>query len=253
MFNLITLPPGTSMPRTARGRPSRSANYYHDDEKDECRRFVFAIAGFSSLPAPARMPGIAFVQFEGLERCARARKTPPRRSRSAPSRLSADSRRADLSRACRRRCRNSAIRHRLRPGDGRPRQSGPCRADRRRAISSWRWPRAIPCLPSGAPSEPGRRPAASYRHRSGKGDRAWAFRIADIDATLSAAWGGTFVNNFIDRDRVKRVYIEGDAPYRMTPDDLDRWYVRSATGTMAPFSSFATRDWTLGPTTLIPL
>ena len=73
---------------------------------------------------------------------------------------------------------------------------------------------------------------------------------ADIDATLSAAWGGTFINNFIDRDRVKRVYMQGDAPYRMAPEDLNRWYVRTSTGTMAPFSSFAKATWTLGPTSL---
>jgi multidrug efflux pump len=73
---------------------------------------------------------------------------------------------------------------------------------------------------------------------------------ADIDATLSTAWGGAFVNNFIDRARVKRVYLEGDAPYRMVPQDLDRWYVRSATGTMAPFSSFSTASWAIGPSTL---
>ncbi len=73
---------------------------------------------------------------------------------------------------------------------------------------------------------------------------------ADANATLSAAWGGNFVNNFIDRARVKRVYMQGDAPFRMTPQDLDRWYVRTSSGTMAPFSSFATANWTVGPTTL---
>jgi multidrug efflux pump len=73
---------------------------------------------------------------------------------------------------------------------------------------------------------------------------------ADVNNTLSAAWGGVFVDNFIDRARVKRVYLQGDAPYRMAPQDLDRWYVRSSTGTMAPFSSFATSQWAIGPTTL---
>ncbi len=73
---------------------------------------------------------------------------------------------------------------------------------------------------------------------------------ADANATLSAAWGGNFVNNFIDRARVKRVYIQGDAPFRSAPQDLDRWYVRSANGAMAPFSSFAKVNWTVGPTTL---
>jgi multidrug efflux pump len=73
---------------------------------------------------------------------------------------------------------------------------------------------------------------------------------SDINDTLSAAWGGTFVNNFVDRDRVKRVYIQGDAPYRMAPEDLNRWYVRGSTGTMAPFSSFARANWALGPASL---
>jgi len=74
--------------------------------------------------------------------------------------------------------------------------------------------------------------------------------LADINSTLSAAWGTTFINDFIDRGRVKRVYMQGDAPYRMTPQDLDRWYVRSANGTMAPFSSFASSTWTIGPASL---
>ena len=85
-------------------------------------------------------------------------------------------------------------------------------------------------------------------------EKANALGVAttDIDSTLSAAWGGAFVNNFIDRDRVKRVYMQGDAPYRMAPEDLNRWYVRSTTGTMAPFSSFATANWALGPATRSP-
>src|SRR6201995_4804601 len=74
--------------------------------------------------------------------------------------------------------------------------------------------------------------------------------LTNVNATLSAAWGSTYLNDFIDRGRVKRVYMQGDAPYRMTPQDLDRWYVKSADGSMAPFSSFATSRWTVGPAAL---
>jgi multidrug efflux pump len=74
--------------------------------------------------------------------------------------------------------------------------------------------------------------------------------LADINNTLSAAWGGLFVNDFVDRGRVKQVYIQADAPYRMVPDDLYRWYVRASNGEMAPFSSFATFKWQLGPAKL---
>ena len=73
---------------------------------------------------------------------------------------------------------------------------------------------------------------------------------ADVDSTLSAAWGGNYVNDFIDRGRVKRVYVQGDAPYRSRPEDLASWYVRTASGSMAPFSSFASTDWTRAPSTL---
>ncbi|MBS0469772.1 MAG: efflux RND transporter permease subunit [Proteobacteria bacterium] len=74
--------------------------------------------------------------------------------------------------------------------------------------------------------------------------------LSTINATLSAAWGGLYVNDFIDRGRVKRVYMQADAPYRMLPDDLYRWYVRGNDGSMAPFSSFADFRWTVGPAKL---
>ena len=73
---------------------------------------------------------------------------------------------------------------------------------------------------------------------------------ASVNATLSTAWGGTYVNDFLDRGRVKRVYVQGDAPYRSKPADLDQWYVRGSTNQMAPFSSFATTDWAKAPVSL---
>ena len=79
---------------------------------------------------------------------------------------------------------------------------------------------------------------------------ALGISLADINATLSAAWGGSYINDFIDRGRVKRVYMQGDAPFRMLPEDLNRWYVRSASGTMAPFSSFTSWRWQQGPARL---
>jgi multidrug efflux pump len=74
--------------------------------------------------------------------------------------------------------------------------------------------------------------------------------IGDIDDTLSAAWGGVFINEFVDRGRVKNVYMQGDAPFRMAPADLDHWSVRSSNGSMAPFSAFATTSWVMGPNEL---
>ena len=73
---------------------------------------------------------------------------------------------------------------------------------------------------------------------------------ADVNTTLSTAWGGRYVNDFVDRGRVKRVYVQGDAPYRAQPSNLGEWYVRGSSGQMAPFSSFATASWSQTPTTL---
>ncbi|HJR82587.1 MAG TPA: efflux RND transporter permease subunit, partial [Sphingomicrobium sp.] len=72
----------------------------------------------------------------------------------------------------------------------------------------------------------------------------------DINNTLSTAWGGRYVNDFIDKGRVKRVYVQGDAPYRADPASLGQWYVRSSNGEMAPFSSFAQAGWATAPSTL---
>ncbi len=73
---------------------------------------------------------------------------------------------------------------------------------------------------------------------------------SDVDSTLTAAWGGNYINDFVDRGRVKRVYMQGDAPYRARPEDLADWQVRSADGAMAPFSAFARIDWSRQPSTL---
>ncbi|QOV94255.1 efflux RND transporter permease subunit [Novosphingobium sp. ES2-1] len=83
-------------------------------------------------------------------------------------------------------------------------------------------------------------------------DALTAFQIAPASAnsTLSIAWGGLYVNDFVDRGRVKRVYVQGDAPYRAKPADLGQWFVRSANGEMAPFSAFASTRWTQGPVRL---
>ena len=70
--------------------------------------------------------------------------------------------------------------------------------------------------------------------------------ITSIHSTIAAAFGGAYVNDFIQGGRVKRVFIQADAPYRMLPGDISRLYVRNTSGTMTPFSSFATGHWTFG-------
>jgi len=71
--------------------------------------------------------------------------------------------------------------------------------------------------------------------------------IADINQTLQTGWASTYVNDFIDRGRVKRVYVQGDPLSRMQPEDLNRWYVRNSQGGMVPFSAFGHGEWAFGP------
>ncbi|MBU0824601.1 MAG: efflux RND transporter permease subunit [Alphaproteobacteria bacterium] len=78
---------------------------------------------------------------------------------------------------------------------------------------------------------------------------AYGLTNADVNSTLSTAWGGRYVNDFIDEGRVKRVYVQGDAPYRSKPEDLSQWYVRSADGEMSPFSAFSQISWSTTPST----
>src|SRR5690606_1603977 len=75
---------------------------------------------------------------------------------------------------------------------------------------------------------------------------ALGLSLQEINQTLSMTWGGTYVNDFIDKGRTKRVYMQADAPFRMQPEDFGRWYVRNKQGEMVPFSAFATGRWTYG-------
>src|SRR6266568_3690308 len=71
--------------------------------------------------------------------------------------------------------------------------------------------------------------------------------LADVNQTLASTWGPAYVNDFLDKGRTKRVYMQADAPFRMNPEDLQRWYVRNRQGEMVPFSAIAAGRWSFGP------
>ena len=75
---------------------------------------------------------------------------------------------------------------------------------------------------------------------------AASLATADIDSTLSSAMGGTYINDFLDNGRVKRVYMQGDTAFRMLPADIDRWSVRNSLGQMVSFPAFSSTRWTYG-------
>lgn len=70
--------------------------------------------------------------------------------------------------------------------------------------------------------------------------------IAEINQTLATAWGSSYVNDFMEKGSVKKVYVQADAPFRMMPEDLDYWYVRNEQGEMVPISAFSSTEWTFG-------
>ena len=101
-------------------------------------------------------------------------------------------------------------------------------------------PNLVRVRPNGMEDTPARH---QDRLREGAGP---GLSIADINNTLSAAWGSSYVNDFVDRGRVKKVYLQADAPFRMNPEDLKLWYVRNSAGQMVPFSAFASTEWSYG-------
>lgn len=108
-------------------------------------------------------------------------------------------------------------------------------------------------------TEAAKNPALALVRPNGKGDepqyqvliddekaRALGVSLDEINTTMSAVWGSTYANNFLDRDRIKRVYIQGVSQARITEEDFSKWYVRNANGEMVSFASFASGKWIKG-------
>ena len=75
---------------------------------------------------------------------------------------------------------------------------------------------------------------------------ALGITVHDINTTLSTAWGSNYVNDFVHQGRIKKVYLQADAPFRMQPEDIKKWYVRNSGGDMVPFSTFTSGHWSYG-------
>ncbi|WP_052402599.1 efflux RND transporter permease subunit [Muricoccus aerilatus] len=95
--------------------------------------------------------------------------------------------------------------------------------------------------PNSQPDEPQYKLDIDWERASALG-----LSVTDINSTLSAAFGSTYAGDFLDRGRIKRVYIQSEAAYRMLPTDLSQWFVRNGAGTMVPFNTFAKATWEIG-------
>ena len=214
--------------------PSRSPNIYNETEKANVD-FTFVVAGFSFSGA-GQNAGLAFTHLRSWDE---------RRvlTNSAQCRGATRLRRLHAESATPRSSAGAALGAgagpvvRLRPVHGRSRQYRSCRADAVPQPGAGDGGAESPaglCAPQRLDDTPQLHIDIDQAKANTQG-----VALANVNSTLSAAWGSAYINDFIDRGRVKRVYMQGDAPYRMTPEDLNRWYVRTSTGAMAPFSSFA--------------
>jgi multidrug efflux pump len=102
-------------------------------------------------------------------------------------------------------------------------------------------PNLVAVRPNGLDDEPEYKLDVDWEKASALG-----VSVSDINNSLTGAWGSAYVNQFVDRGRVKRVFIQGDPSSRMSPQDLDQWYVRNVSGGMVPFSAFISATWAYG-------
>jgi len=102
-------------------------------------------------------------------------------------------------------------------------------------------PKLVGVRPNGLSDEPQYKINVDHEKASTLG-----LSISDINKTLQTAWGSSYVNDFLDDGRIKKVFLQADAAFRMNPEDVERWYVRNKDGDMVPFGSFSSAQWTYG-------
>ena len=244
IFNLISLPTGTTQPETLKVAQN-VAQYYLESEKNNVE-FVFAVAGFS-FAGSGQNSGVAFAKLKDWGK----RRGAYNSSAEIAKRISGhfyplkEAQIFAITPASIQELGNASGFDLELVDHGNLNHEGLMAARNQLLGLAARDPLLSQVRPNSLDDTPQLHVDIDQAKASTLG-----VSLADINSTLSAAWGSTYLNDFIDRGRVKRVYMQGDAPYRMTPQDLDRWYVRSVTGAMAPFSSFATSRWTVGPASL---
>ena len=241
MIVQVQLPPGATLERT-RAVVKEVTEHFLTKENGR-GRVVFGIVGFS-FAGRSQNGGIAFVRLKDWEVRHDARLAARAVAGESHRRLPGD---------------QGGVHLRLHPARrlraGQRRRASTCSSRTAAGPGTSRcWPPATSCSarlrdepaatrvrPNGLDDTPQYKIDVDWQKAAALG-----LSFGEINANLASTWGGSYVNDFIDRGRVKKVYMQGDAPFRMQPDDLDRWYVRNRSGQMVPFSAFATGRWTYG-------
>jgi multidrug efflux pump len=231
-FAQVTAPPGATADRTQRAL-DELARYLREEEAGVVDSF-FAINGFS-FGGRGQNSGLGFISLRDWD----SRPGPQNTVQALTARINARFRR--LSGCAHRRLRpasraRAGQRHRLRLPAPRPWRPGPWGAHggaRPVARPRGGQPGLDPCARQWPDDEAQFRLLVDWERASALG-----LSITEVNSTLATAWGSTYVNDFMDRGRVKRVYMQGQPEARMVPSDLDKWFVRNAQGQMVPFSAF---------------
>ena len=211
-------------PRAARSRCSGRSSTISTDHEAKNVQTLFTVAGGGGGGGAGQNTGQGFINLAALGRAPRQGEHAPTRSSSARRARSAASATRRSSPWCPARSAASASRAASRWS---------CRTERHDPRSS-SWRRATGCSQA-ANADPNADavrlsdlPDVATLKVDINQEKLTALGLdqGDVNTTLSTAWGGRYVNDFIDRGRVKRVYVQGDAPYRADPEDLGQWYVR---------------------------
>ncbi len=240
MFTIVQLPPGAPEERT-QAVLTQVRNHFLNDEKDSVQA-VFTVAGFSFAGA-GQNAGLAFVRLKDFDE----RKAADRKAQAVAGRAMGKFMQirdamvfAIVPPAVPELGTSSGFDFQLQDVGGVGHEALTAARNQVLGMAA-----QDPTLAGVRPNGQDDTPQLKIEIDQAKAG-AMGLTTADINAALSAAWGGSYVNDFIDRGRVKKVYVQADAPFRMRPEDLNNWYVRTSSGTMAPFSSFATTHWIYG-------
>ncbi|MEJ2814710.1 MULTISPECIES: efflux RND transporter permease subunit [unclassified Caulobacter] len=240
MFTIVQLPPGAPEERT-QAVLTQVRNHFLNDEKDSVQA-VFTVAGFSFAGA-GQNAGLAFIRLKDFDE----RKAPERKAQAVAGRAMGKFMQirdamvfAIVPPAVPELGTSSGFDFQLQDIGGVGHDALVAARNQVLGMAA-----QDPTLAGVRPNGQDDTPQLKIDIDQAKAG-AMGLTTADINAALSAAWGGSYVNDFIDRGRVKKVYVQADAPFRMRPEDLNSWYVRTSSGTMAPFSSFATTRWIYG-------
>ncbi|SCW84475.1 multidrug efflux pump [Sphingobium faniae] len=244
IINQVSLPAGTTMEETERTL-ARLRDYYREDEKQDVRA-IFTIAGFGFV-GQGQNVGLAFVKLQdwserkGKDHSADAI---AQRANAAFRKISAGQVIAFVPPAVQELGNASGFDFQLKDVGGvgheklleaRNQLLGMAMTDKRLAQ----------VRPNGLEDT-----AQLKLNVDQAAAGALGIAQADVNDTISTALGGSYINDFIDRNRVKRVYLQADAPFRTNPESIGALHVRGSSGTMAPLSAFSTTEWTHGPARL---